>query len=628
MCGIAGFVEIPIRHSLSDRDHGTVICSSRATYLVDRLRHRGPDDFGVFHDENGGATLVHARLAILDISSGGHQPMSTGDDQLVIVFNGEIFNFVELRNELVENGIEFTSGSDTEVLLQLYKRLGSSCLDRLQGMFAFAIWDRDERSLFLARDPLGIKPLYLCDSKGVFSFASEVRALMAMLVVPSPHQDAIAPYLMMGSVQEPDSIIDGITQLPAGHFLRWKDGRSELTRYWNVTYPADRLVEQSPSVSDKSNPVTQTVTPASTTRHALDDSIRRHFVSDVPVGIFLSGGIDSTVILALARVNGFDDLHTFCISFDESEFNEGDVAGRTADHFGTKHTDWRLTAREAKPLVEGYLHSVDSPSNDGFNTYCVSKLARDNGFKVVLSGLGGDELFGGYPSFHQIPRLLRTHRWLKILGSGLLNTLGKYSPARYSHKLRRMAMFASSGGSPLDAYWTMRAFFTPDEASQIVFDLTGSKPSVDPRHWLSQWDELDANDPNLVGYLETTRYMRNQLLRDSDVLSMAHGLELRVPFVDSRLYDVVNQIPAAIRYAPGKRLLLDAVPEIPDWVANQPKKGFRFPFETWMLEQFGEEYDSIQELTSVPLETWYRKWLVFSLVQFARRNGVQLRSLC
>ena len=362
------------------------------------------------------------------------------------------------------------------------------------------------------------------------------------------------------------------------------------------------------------------------TREALNDSVRRHFVSDVPVGIFLSGGIDSTAIVAIAKANGFTNLQTFCISFDETAFNEGDVARKTAAHFGTVHTDWRMTASDAKGLLNGFLESADSPSNDGFNTYCVSKLARDHGLKVVLSGLGGDELFGGYPSFAKIPRMVRWHQRSRMAGPlrwAASHLMYRALPDSWT-RARRLAFYMRSNGCPLNAYWTMRSFFSPEEASQLVEDLIGVRPISDPAQWLDTWNELNADDPNLVGYLETTRYMRNQLLRDSDVMSMAHGLELRVPLADQRLYDTVNQISPQVRFQPGKRLLLDAVPEVPKWVAERPKLGFRFPFEQWVGEQWGDQFASLQAETSVPLGSWYRHWLLFTLKHFIVSNRIEL----
>ena len=358
-------------------------------------------------------------------------------------------------------------------------------------------------------------------------------------------------------------------------------------------------------------------------RVGLEQSVRRHFVSDVPVSIFLSGGIDSTAIVAVAKRCGFENLRTYCISFDESAYNEGDVAARTAKHFGAKHFDMRMTAEEGRRLFPQFLSALDQPSNDGFNTFCVAKLAHDHGAKVVLSGLGGDELFGSYPSFEQVPQLLRWHRRLASR-KRLFAMAGKMTERLASqNRWRRAGAFLQTTASIAGAYWTMRGVFTPREADRLVATYLGAErvgfansPFGDEPPDLPT--EFDA-----VAYLETTRYMQNQLLRDSDVMSMAWGLELRVPFVDSRLHEQVACIAASHRLAAGKKLALEAVPEIPPWVAEAPKRGFAFPFECWMMS--GEWLDlvgAIDRTCPVRLGSWYRRWSLFTLEHFLRENCV------
>ncbi len=401
MCGIGGIIDGARFQTLRDR------CES----MQSALRHRGPDDQGIFIDPSASLGLVHTRLAILDLSADGHQPMQSPDGRWTVVFNGEIYNFQELRAELAASGVPFRSHSDTEVVLHLYAQRGPAMLERLAGMFALAIWDSHERKLFMARDPLGIKQLYYWQVGNRFAFASELRALLqADLAQPKMDRDALARYLLMGSVQEPDSLVCGVNQLPAGCCLNWQAGASSLSTYWTLEYQ---------------NSMSQSEAACTQLRAALDQSIRRHFVSDVPVGIFLSGGIDSSAVVALARANGFQQLKTFCLSFGEQAFNEGDVASRTAQHYGTEHHDWRMTATDGLELLDGFLNSLDLPSNDGFNTYCVSRFAHDQGLKVVLSGLGGDELYGGYPSFSRVPSLMNWYRWAKLGGKlpGLLLSL-------------------------------------------------------------------------------------------------------------------------------------------------------------------------------------------------------------
>lgn len=578
--------------------------------LKRQLRHRGPDDSGIFVCPTQKCALVHTRLSILDLSSAGHQPMGTLDGRFQICFNGEIYNFKALRNELVEAGVTFKSTSDTEVLINLYARDGSAMLNRLEGMFAFAIWDTRNKELFLARDPLGIKPLFYWFHKGELAFASEFRALLATDFAPKRIcTEGVGRYLRWGSVQEPDTLVQGVSQLPAGHSLLLKDGKCTLNCFWSLKFD-DAQVD----ARDTSKVI----------RDGLVESLERHFVADVPVGLFLSGGIDSTAIAALAKVVGHANLETFCISFDDPEYDEGNVARKTADHFGTKHHDWKLTAEDGRELFHEFVDCMDQPSNDGLNTYCVAKFARRQGIKVVLSGLGGDELFGGYPSFTMVPKLLRIRERLGAMARsfGRLSELATRPgflgfPQRL--QVRRMAEFLSGEGTDLEAYWTMRGFFSTAEARSIIEDLLGAQGTL-ALPWLNMCGSVDLS--NVVGAFEITRYMRNQLLRDSDVMSMANGLELRVPFVDRKFVDCVNRINPKTRYKSNKQLLLDAVPEIPQWVWQKKKQGFRFPLEKWVREDWAQDFEEIEKNTRVRLFSWYRKWAVFVLKRFIERHGL------
>jgi asparagine synthase (glutamine-hydrolysing) len=601
MCGIAGIVN---SRFAPEELH------ERLLAMRDRLRHRGPDDEGSFLHAEAGTALAHTRLAILDLSGGGHQPMTSIDGRYIIVFNGEIYNFRELRSGLECKGEAFRTQSDTEVLLRLYQREGAECLQRLEGMFALAIWDRDEETCFLARDPLGIKPLYLWRHGESLAFASEVRALLqAELGAKRLCASALYDYFLYGSVQEPLTLVEQIEALPAGNALLWKRGVGRRQRYWQLQFGADPM---SPNEA------------VSVTRTALEDSIKRHFVSDVPVGIFLSGGLDSTAIVALAKASGFNELKTLCISFDDPAYNEGAVAAQTAAHFGTEHHDWRLTADEGEQLVNDFLDHIDQPSNDGFNTYCVAKFAREQGLKVVLSGLGGDELFGSYTSFRVIPKLTAWHSRLgrvKMLRE-CVGRLGQRVAQR--PKFRRLGTYLRSRGKVAEAYWAVRGFFTPDEAKQLVSLYTGLEQDCLMLEDSAMEIPTQPTIADEISALEMTRYMGNQLLRDSDVMSMASGLELRVPLVDRKLVDSVGRIPATMRFAAGKQLLLDAVPEIPTHIARRPKRGFAFPFDQWMCDGWLDMFEEIDRVTPTNLVTWYRHWCLFTLNHFLRVNSVGL----
>ena len=601
MCGIAGIVGSSLLQPK---------LRARLTDMQVHLRHRGPDDEGLFLDSQGSAGLVHTRLAILDLSDSGHQPMVSDDERFTIVFNGEVYNFEELRTELEAAGESFHSRSDTEVVLRLYQRLGPSFVERLEGMFALAIWDNVERSCFLARDPFGIKPLYLWRNGKTVAFASEVRAVLkAKLDTAQLSADALREYLHYGSVQEPFTLVENITALQPGSWLLWKDGKERTEVFWQPEFETSPL-----NGSDL----------RMTVREALDESIQRHFVSDVPVNMFLSGGIDSTALLALSHKQGFDNVRSFCLSFDEEEFSEGSLAERTARHFGVDHHDFRMSASEGRLLVDDFLESLDQPSIDGFNTFCVSRFARKMGAKVVLSGLGGDELFGGYPSHRIVPRLHAWHRRLAFL-PGASAVAGLAAQRVWpGTRGRRMSEFLCGAGEMEDAYRCMRGTFSSRNANGLVAKYTGARLHMERPDFSSRSLGSDPSPRNQVSVLEMTRYMRNQLLRDSDVMSMSQGLELRVPLVDRRLFETVSNVPAEQRMVSGKRMLLDAVPEVPDWTANRPKRGFHFPFQKWSSGKWGDVFQTIEAASPVSLDSWYQTWALFTLENFLDQTGISV----
>jgi asparagine synthase (glutamine-hydrolysing) len=598
MCGIAGI----LNSKLGPRE-----LEQRLTVMQGSLHHRGPDDRGLLLAQQPGTGFVHTRLSILDLSPAGHQPMASADGRLHIVFNGEIYNFNSLRDDLIQDGETFVSHSDTEVILKMYARYGPDCVREFEGMFAFAIWDERERTCFLARGPLGIKPLYYFQRGAMFTFASEVRTILASDLVPRElAPNAVRGYLLFGAVPEPETLIENVFALPPGHYLLWKEGDVRIAPYWTVHFDAEPFTP---------------ARAAATVRDALEDSVRRHFVSDVPVGIFLSGGIDSSALVALASKHQGAGLRTFCISFDDPAFDEGDVARRTAEHFGAQHFDLRLEAHTAKKLLHEFLARSDQPSIDGFNTFCVSKHAHENGAKVVLSGLGGDELFSGYPSFQTVPTMVKTSRFLNPVGA-LRQRMGHLIEQRAtSPRARRAGSFLAERPTTAAAYWCMRGIFTPVETDalmrQYFSDEQAAKTGPSFFHVPIQPSLEDE-----VSYLELTRYMRNQLLRDSDVMSMAWGLELRVPFVDCSFVSAISRIPAELRLAPGKKLLLDAIPEIPEWVRNRRKQGFVFPFRDWVTGEWKDVFERIDARSPVNLQTWSRRWCIFALENFLSRNGV------
>ncbi len=597
MCGIAGIIG---PRSQSARAELAVTAMLRA------LRHRGPDDEGLWQSNSGDARFAHTRLSILDLSAAGHQPMSTADGRFTITFNGEIYNFLTLRTELENQGVALRTRTDTEVILHLYAREGPACVQKLRGMFAFAIWDEREHSCFLARDPFGIKPLYISRNSDGMVFASELRALLdSGLVAKTLDPSAVTGYFKTGSVPEPLTMVKEARCLPAGHTLTWKDGKISTGPYQFVEFPT-----YLPPVKD----------PVAHTRAALMDSVRQHFVSDVPVGIFLSGGMDSTALLALARVTGQRDLQTYSVALEDAGLDESPAAKRTAEHFGSTHHEMRLTSSLGREMFDKFLSSIDQPSIDGFNTYVVSSLARERGAKVVLSGLGGDELLGGYSSFWKIPNLLRAcHAAQAIPFIGA--TASKILQSRvWSPRLRRLGALLQEPVSIREAYRSYRGIYLLDEAQKLAMHATGA--TVEEAKYTGL--PAVASDPlNAISELELTCYMRNQLLRDSDVMSMAHGLELRVPLVDSVLFNAIARLPTAVRIRQGKQLLADAVPEIPAWVMGQAKRGFVFPFADWLdSPQWKPDFDRALKDIPVPAVAWYQRWSVFAFKHWCHSVGI------
>jgi len=577
MCGIAGILSNTL---------AIVDVTQRAQNMQNALAHRGPDDQGLFTSATSATAFAHTRLSIIDLSQDGHQPMSSECGRYTITYNGEIYNYRQLRDQLIVDGANLYSHSDTEVILHLYQKEGESCLAKLRGMFAFCIWDELQQTAFLARDPLGIKPLYYWRDENTLAFASELRALLDSKLSSSElSSKGLQSYFLRGSVSEPNTVLKETKILGAGHSIIWKDGHCKINQHAKLKFRTKQITH------------TKAI---SLTRAALEDSVKAHFVGDVPVGIFLSGGIDSTALLAIATQISDQPIRTYSIGFESPEWNEADAAQRIAQHFGSEHTELIMTEEIARGLFDGFLQAIDQPTIDGFNTYCVAKLAHDNGAKVVLSGVGGDELFAGYASFQTLPKMLRIHhntRWLRPL----FKLASHYLDRLLSSRLRRLIDYLSAPISLNKAHQSLRGIFSRSETRALLknHDLTFSKTEETPNN-----QEQPLEDQ--ISQLELSQYMRNQLLRDSDVMSMAWGLELRLPFVDYKLMRSLTTIPADIRLRFGKKLLVESVPEIPSWVTERPKQGFRFPFEQW----FGDHWSELETRPPVwvSLKPWYRRW--------------------
>ena len=597
MCGIAGILTA---------EAGRLDLPPVLGIMTEALRHRGPDDEGQWQSRSGAAGFAHTRLSILDVSPAGHQPMSTPDGRYTIVLNGEVYNFHELRRDLEQKGITFQTRTDTEVVLRAYQVHGDACVGLFRGMFALAIWDEREQTCLLARDRFGIKPLYYHHAEGRrLVFASEVRTLLASgLVSRDLDSRAVYEYFRTGSVPESRTLLRDVRSLEAGHCGRWHAGRLETRQYWALRFPADTT----PSGAD-----------VAATRAALLDSVRHHFVSDVPVGIFLSGGIDSTALVALARATGQQNLHTLSMSLPGSPDDEGGAARRIAEHFGTRHDDYPVDDATGKALLGGYLRAVDQPSIDGLNTFAIAGFAHERGMKVALSGLGADEMFGGYRSFQDVPRLARWNRRLSRTGPvrhAFGRILDRVAPGP---RARRIGDMLGQPPGLETAYTTFRGIFTRAESRTLTHHYAGATAGELDDDVQVEPPGANSNAADAVSGFELSRYVRNQLLREGDVMSMAWGVELRTPFLDAGVFDAVSRIPAAVRLRAGKGLLLDAVPEIPWWVVAQPKRCFQFPFEQWLGGEWRDVFAQVSRTCPVPTETWYRKWSVFMLERWVER---------
>jgi asparagine synthase (glutamine-hydrolysing) len=634
MCGIFGIVS---REGDVSRDV--------LTRALKCLAHRGPDDSGAVVVDGSSAPpcqlgFAHTRLSIIDLSPLGHQPMQDPATGNWIVFNGEIYNFRELRKELEGVGVEFKSHSDTEVILAAYRVWGESCLTRLGGMFAFVLWDAPRKRLLLARDPMGIKPLYYHQSEQIFIFASEVRTLLGTgLVLRKADPTGVLSYLAFGSVYEPWTIVEGVIAVPPGHVLTVENGSVSIREYWNPLQSFSHSQSESAPQSGNGT-ATANRLPA-----ILRDAVLSHLVSDVPVGVFLSGGIDSSALVAVLSHNGVR-ANTFSLVFQEEEFNEGQYSREIARRFGTEHHEISVSQQDTLAVLPEALCAMDQPTIDGINTYLVSAKTRAAGVKVALTGLGADEMFAGYSNFRRVPRMevfsKRVGRLPRLARRPLSASIALF--AGKGDRSRKLAELATGHESVVHPYFLVRMLFGTAEREALfsITDYQASQQSLD-RVLQESITESQCLDPvNRVSYLESHWYMRNTLLRDSDFMSMAHGLELRVPFLDRALVEACFRIPGdkKLRGDLPKSLLLASLGvELPREIVNRPKRGFTLPFERWLRgemrpvvedallksnwDQTSISASAVREVWNRFLAgetSWSRPWSLFVLARWCEQN--------
>ena len=624
------------------------------------MRHRGPDDDGFLVNEARapGLALGMRRLSIIDLKT-GRQPVWNEARDVAVIFNGELYNHRELRERLTLSGHRFSTQSDTEILVHAWEEWGEDCLEELRGMFALALLDLRKRYataplLFLARDPLGIKPLYYTQTNDGFAFASEIRALLAGGMAPKKvSQDALTAYFLFGSVSEPVTLLDGVFSLPPGHrMLLYVPERRRMPRaraWWDATRSV--VAKEARTTRDFSS-------AARSLRPRLEEAVRTHLIADVPVGLFLSSGLDSGAIASLAAREKAG-ISSFTLSFPGTAYDEAPLARSVAKHCGTKHREIPLEGDAVVSRLDEAVAALDQPSMDGINTYFVSWAAREAGLKVALSGLGGDELFGGYATFTDTPRIKRMIQmaWFAPLPlrKAVAPLLRAVIVSRSSPDAARKAVAAwlKPDALPHPYFFTRALFPAGAELSRLIAprfrpsSVAADGVTLEPT-WLG-WLERAADGARKlegmgsVSWLEMRSYMASTLLRDTDSVSMARSLEVRVPLLDTPLVEFVGALSGAARWsaAQPKALLSDAIADLlPQEILTQKKRTFTLPWEEWlrgplrkrMEASFAElapglaEYlrvDGVRSVWSAFLAgrtSWSRPWSIYVMNEWCRRN--------
>lgn len=625
MCGIFGIVtERPVDEALG---------AARAA--LGALTHRGPDDEGIEVVSRPGDPLAvvfgHRRLSILDLSAAGHQPMRDEATGNWITYNGEVFNFREVRRQLERRGLEFRSESDTEVILKGMGLMGASAAGDWRGMFALGFWDAGRRRLKLLRDRLGIKPLYYYRRGSTLLFASEVRALLATgLVQRTLSRAAVDSYLGYGAVEQPLTIVEDVYELLPGHAMSFDGSSPRMHAYWEIAAAAsaaperDRLREEMGAL--------------------LLESVRLRMVSDVPVGVFLSGGIDSSAIVSLMRRAVTGEIRTFSVCFGEEEFSEREYAETVAARYGASHQSLPVTAGEILAKLPAAIGAMDQPTIDGINSYIVSEAASRAGLKVAISGLGGDEVFCGYGYYRGIARSERMRSVVGSLPAGLRHAAAAAIVATSGgQRAGRLGALLRSDHLEEHSVRLHRMLFTGEQRRRLMGERSERQADID---LVAAWNRRQlancagADPVNQASALDLGGYLSDMLLRDTDSMSMAHGLEVRVPLIDHLVVEKALSIPGPVKLAGDtpKWILVEAAGDLPDKVVRRPKRGFELPFEHWLkgeLRPRVEEALGSSRLGAIidPAEagtvwhsfldgrmSWARAWSLFVLGEWMETN--------
>ncbi|MES2679380.1 MAG: asparagine synthase (glutamine-hydrolyzing) [Bacteroidota bacterium] len=628
MCGINGFVS----RKYSGEEKISVIRRMNAA-----LAHRGPDNDGIWNDDL--VCLGHRRLSIIDLSAEGNQPFFSNDRRYVIVYNGELYNYKELKLELqraaqgsADIPYFFKTASDTEVVLAAYLRWGNKCLDYFNGMYAFAIYDTHENKLTLARDRIGVKPLYYYYGDEGLIFSSEVRAILRSNIKKfTLNKEVIGEYAMYQTVFAPNTIIKGIKMLMPGHFAEYENGEASVTAYYShAKIPATSKDFSYQQVCHKVNEL-------------LTHSVQQRLVADVPFGAFLSGGIDSSAIVGLMSKVSSEKVQTFNISFDESEFSESKYAQLIAKKFNTNHHEIKLTPEDFLKQLPEALSAIDHPSGDGPNTYIVSKATKNAGITMALSGIGGDELFAGYDVFRRMAELQKKS-WLNAIPGFARKTAGfAIRQQKRSVSGNKIAELLSEPKINFNsAYPLNRSLFTKKELDGL---LKNPRPFEQIKKIMSGIPQIEDHLLSAVSIAEINTYLQNTLLRDADQMSMAVALEVREPFLDYRLIDFVLGVNDEYKFPhTPKKLLTDSLKDLlPSEIVNRPKMGFTLPWQYWLkneLKTFCEKnlkefalYDFcyknevenlwLRFLSNDKTVTWSRIWHLVVLNNWLKENNIE-----
>jgi asparagine synthase (glutamine-hydrolysing) len=564
MCGIAGIAsrEASPQHTRATEN------------MAAAIRHRGPDGSAV--RDFGTCVLASTRLAIVDLSARGAMPMCNEDSTVWITYNGECYNADELRPQLAARGHQFRSSSDTEVILHLYEEYGDRCVEKLRGMFAFAIWDTRAEKLLLARDRLGIKPLYYAAVADKLVFASEIKALLASGFVPRTLDPAgIRAFLQLGHIPGPWTAIRGVKPLEPGHIGIWRNGQFRTQSYWHLPSSTDEHETASPEEV------------AATLRAFLLESSRQQLMSDVPIALFLSGGVDSAVLGSLMQRAGADRITALTIGFEEKSFDESDASQRTADLLGISRKVIRLPASQMAGSLDHAFWAMDQPTVDGLNAYWISRAAAAAGFKVALSGQGGDELFGGYQSLVWFDRFSHLAGYLRpfprFAGRGL------FDHADFPFRWRKLSYLVGADDPFVAAQLAVRVLFLERDVHELLTPaLAASNGTSEATAHISTWarETCGQDLQERVAFLDFPAHLEPRLLRDGDAMSMAHSLEVRPVLLDHAIVEYVMRLPLSLRLQK-KRLLFQAMqgilpPALLTYLQGRPKGTFTFPFARWL----------------------------------------------